>query len=130
MKNKYKIVTVLGMVLIGLYFYDPSFLRTLKFDKFEVDYNWRIFNNSYCNKKTHGHCATNDFNKINAEISLVKKLVENYDGQSNYKIKIEETVRNNGWLSIRYSKLTDDAEVNIDSLIKYKDEVFVNMWIK
>ncbi|MGZ5243034.1 MAG: hypothetical protein ACXWW0_04100 [Bacteroidia bacterium] len=126
-RNKYLIIIsiVIVTICLGFYFIDPVFKRKLVFDKHTVEYDWQVFNNSYCNYKTGGHCYTNDYSRWNAEYILAKTLIENYEGQESYKSKIFELVNERESMKFRYKKITRNTEMDIDSLIKYKEEIFI-----
>jgi hypothetical protein len=124
------IIIALALVCLGFYFVDPIFKRKLVFDKHIVEYDWQVFNNSYCNYKTGGHCFTNNYNRWSAEISLATTLIDNYRGQESYKRKIFELVNGRNSLKYNYNRITNNSELNIDSLIKYQEEIFTPIGIE
>ena len=129
MKNALK---TLGIILVSgilLFVFDPAFNRTEKFADFSTEYEWRIFNNAYCNWKTHGHCADNNLNKINAERKLWKTLAENYGGEKNIKEKLENVVLSHYQFHMTYTEHLKIVEINIDSIIKHKDDLFEQLFI-
>ncbi len=133
MKIRKKIVIPIVMVLLGLgllFRFDPVFKRYVNFNKFSVEYEWRIFNNLYCNSKTFGHCYTNETNKTNAEIELYKQLLDNFNGDEIIEQKLKEIVRNTYRFDRTYLELTNSNEIKIDSLKKYKDEIFRQIILK
>ena len=121
------------MVLIGLgliYRFDPVLTRKVNFEEYSVEYEWRIFNNLYCNFKTNGHSYSNETNKINAEIKLYRQLLEDFNGEERIEQKLKEIVKNTYRFHRTYSELTNSNEIQIDSLKKYKDEVFRQIILK
>ena len=114
----------------SLYFYDPAFTRSVKFGKYEETYEWRVFNNSYCNFSTDGHCHTNETNQFNAEIRLARKLLNLAKSDHQISEKLIEIVKNKDWYFYTYSKLTRSEKVELDSLIKYREEVFRPLLLK
>lgn len=133
MNLKIKILTPVVIVLIGLvtlYLFDPGFERNVSFDKYTVQYEWRIFNNSYCNSKTGGHCYMNETNKMNAEIELYRQLLGHYNGEEKIEQKLKEVVNKTYRFDMTYSELTKTRTVEIDSLKKYKDVVFRKIILK
>ena len=113
-----------------IYFIDPVFQRELRIGDYSTKYEWRIFNNSYCNYKTYDHCFTNQTNKLNAEIELYKNMLDNYDGEEKIENKLIEAVRNTYRFERTYSELTQTNEIKIDSLTKYKDKIFRKIYLK
>lgn len=133
MKSKKKIFLSTLVVLIGiglLFRYDPIFKNNVNFDRYYVEYEWRIFNNLYCNFKTYGHCYTNETNKINAEIELYKQLLDNFEKEEIIEKKLKEIVRTTYRFDRTYRELTNSKEIEIDSLKKYKDEIFRQIMLK
>ena len=127
MNIKKKILILLTIFFIGLiilYRFDPVFKRKVSFENYSVEYEWRLFNNSYCNSKTAGHCYTNETNNINAEIKMCRKMLDDFNGQENIKKKLIEIVNNTYRFNVSYYELTKTKNIKIDSLIKYKDEIF------
>ena len=124
------LVTIFLIGLITLYRFDPVFKRKVSFENYSVEYEWRLFNNSYCNSKTAGHCYTNDTNKINAEIKMCRKMLDDYKGQENIKKKLIEIVNNTYRFKFTYQELTKTRRIKIDSVIKYKDEIFKIIMLK
>ncbi len=128
-----KIIIISILILLGLgttYFIDPVFEREVRFDNYSVKYEWRIFNNSYCNSKTAGHCFTNQTNKLNAEIELYRQLLDNYNGEEKIKQKLKDVVNKTYRFDMTYSEITKTRNVEIDSLKKYKDEIFRKIMLK
>ena len=121
-------IFLIGFVII--YRFDPVIEREVSYENYSVKYDWRIFNNSYCNSKTAGHCYTNETNKTNAEIELYRQMLENYNGQENIKLKLIEVVNSTYRFNMIYSELTKTRRVEIDSLKKYKDIVFRKIILK
>ena len=130
MKIKITITILLFLGLATLFIIDPVFSRNVKFADYSVDYEWRIFNNSYCNIKTSDHCFTNATNKANAEIRLYRKLIENYKGQKIIKEKLESVVKTTYIFGMTYSDLTRSSVVKFDSIVKYKDQIFMDIALK
>ena len=119
-------------ILIGilmLFLLDPAFKRELEFQNHTVEYDWRIFNNDFCNYRTHDHCADNEFNKYNAEIELLNKLTESYNGQKTIENRLIEAVNQLPMSKRIYTDLTNSSELQVDSIIKYQNEIFQKMWI-
>ena len=112
------------------YFIDPTIEREVSFDKYSVKYEWRIFNNSFCNSKTEGHCFSNQTNKLNAEIELYRQLLDNCNDEEKIKQKLKVVVNNTYQFDMTYSELTKTRNVEIDSLKKYKDEIFRTIMLK
>ena len=128
-----KIIIISVLILIGIgtiYFIDPTFERKVTFDNYSVKYEWRFFNNSYCNSKTGGHCYTNETNKINAEIELYLQLLENYNGEEKIEQKLKEVVNKTYRFDMAYSELTETRIVEMDLLKKYKGIVFKKIVLK
>jgi len=121
-------IFLIGFVII--YRFDPVIEREVSYENYSVKYDWRIFNNSYCNSKTASHCYTNETNKTNAEIELYRQMLENYNGQENIKLKLIEVVNSTYRFNMIYSELTKTRRVEIDSLKKYKDIVFRKIILK
>lgn len=133
MKNKKKILvlSILVLILTGLlYRFDPAIKREVNFDKFSFEYEWRIFNNLYCNSKTQGHCYTNETNKINAEIKLYRHLLDSFNGEPKIADKLREIVKTTYRFDRAYIELTNSNQIEIDSLKKYKDEIFRQIILK
>lgn len=133
MKGRLKILILTGIILIVsviIYRIDPVFKREVSFDKYSVKYEWRIFNNSYCNSKSAGHCFTNKVNRINAENELYIQLLDNYNGEEKIEQKLKEVVNKSYRYDMTYSDLTKTRNVEIDSLKKYKDIVFRKIMLK
>ena len=128
-----RIVIISLLVLVGLgmvYFIDPAFEREVTFDKYSAKYEWRIFNNSYCNFRTAGHCFTNQINKLNAEIEIYREILDNYNGEEKIERKLKDVVNKTYRFDMIYSELTKTRNVEIDSLKKYKDIVFRKIILK
>lgn len=129
-----KSTLIIGLILtliIGLiYFIDPAFERSVTFDSYSAKYEWRLFNNSYCNSKTAGHCFTNEINRTNAEIELYLMLLEHMDSNEQIEKKLKEVVKETYRFERTYSELTQTNEIRIDSLRKYKDEIFRKIMLK
>ena len=120
-------------IIIGtlvLFLFDPAFERELEFENHTVEYDWRIFNNDFCNYRTHDHCANNEFNKYNAEIELLLKLCESYNGQKTIENRLTEAVNQLPMSKRIYSELTNSSELKVDSIIKHRNEIFQKMWIQ
>ncbi|PKG42775.1 hypothetical protein [Psychroflexus sp. MES1-P1E] len=118
-------------LLIGLiYFIDPAFQRSVTFDSYSAKYEWRLFNNSYCNSKTAGHCFTNETNRTNAEIELYLTLLEHVESSEQIEKKLKKVVKETYRFERTYSELTQTDEIRIDSLRKYRDEIFRKIMLK
>ena len=129
--KKIIIISILILTVIGTaYFIDPVFESEVSFFNYSVKYEWRIFNNSYCNSKTAGHCYTNQTNKLNAEIELYRQLLDNYNGEIKIEQKLKDVVNKTYRFDRIYSELTKTRNVEIDSLQKYKDQVFKTLILK
>ncbi|AXT20270.1 hypothetical protein D7030_03910 [Flavobacteriaceae bacterium AU392] len=113
-----------------LFLFDPPFKCKLEFENHTIEYDWRIFNNDFCNYRTHDHCADNEFNKYNAEIELLNKLAESYDGQKVIENRLMEVVNQLPMYKRIYSNLTKSSELKVDSIIKYREEIFQRIWIE
>lgn len=127
LKLKIKILTLSVLFLIGLltlYLIDPAFKRKVTFDTYSVQYEWRIFNNSFCNSKTTDQCFTNKTNKVNAEIELYLKLTNHVEGNKQIENKLMELVQSTYRFDRRYIELTQTNTIQIDSIKKYKDKIF------
>ena len=129
MKNALKTFGIVLISGIPLFVFDPGFNRTEKFADYSTEYEWRIFNNSYCNWKTHGHCADNNLNKLNAERRLWQTLAENYNGEKTVKEKLENIVLNNSQFHRTYTGYLKITKINVDSIVKHKDELFEQLYI-
>ena len=119
-------------IIVGtlfLFLLDPAFERTMKFENHKVEYDWYVFNNAYCSYWTHDHCADNEFNKYNAEIELLNKLCESYNGKKTIENRLIEAVNQLPMSKRVYSELTKSSELKVDSIIKYRNEIFQKMWI-
>ncbi|PCJ63616.1 MAG: hypothetical protein COA58_15885 [Bacteroidetes bacterium] len=128
-----KIIIISLFILSGigsLYLIDPAFEHKLSFENYAIKYDWRIFDNSYCNFKTGGHCFTNKTNKTNAEIELYRQLVVNYNGEEKIEQMLKEVVNKTYRFDMAYSELTKTRNVEIDSLKKYKELVFRKIMLK
>ena len=119
-------------IIVGtlfLFLFDPAFERTMKFENHKVEYDWHLFNNAYCSYRTYDHCADNEFNKYNAEIELLNKLCESYNGKKTIENRLIEAVNQLPMSKRIYSELTKSSELKVDSIIKYRNEIFQKMWI-
>ena len=116
--------------LIALFIVDPEITKTISFGEYSADYEWRIFNNSFCNLKTDGHCYSNETNRINAELELYHKLIEDYKGQEEIKAKLEDVVKNTYRFNMTYREVVESSTVDINSIISNKDIIFRKIVIK
>ncbi|MDX1373188.1 MAG: hypothetical protein R3321_11990 [Nitrososphaeraceae archaeon] len=116
--------------IISLFIVDPAIVRELSFDQYTSEYEWHLFNNSFCNLQSSGHCHTNKTNKINAEVELWLQLLSNYRGEEKRKKKLKEVVNNSDYFHEKYYELTQSKTIEIDSLIKYKKEIFSRVVLK
>lgn len=116
------IVLILG--LVTLFIFDPVFTRKLEFADYSVDYKWRIFDNMYCKITARDHCWGNSTYKADAEIRLYRKLIDNYNRQKIIKEELERIVKTSYRFGMAYSDLTKGSVVDIDTIIKYKDQIF------
>lgn len=133
MKFKVKILLAFLLFSVGLvtlYLIDPAFKREVVFTDYSVQYEWRIFNNSFCNSRSGGHCFTNEINKENAEIELFLILLNNAVGNKQIENKLKEVVRSTYRFDRMYNDLTRTNTIQIDSLKKYKDYIFRNTILK
>lgn len=130
MRKKTIISTLFPIGLGVLYFIDPIFKREVTFDDYSAEYEWRLFNNSYCNTKTAGHCYTNETNRPNAEIKLCLTLLKHVDSNEQIEKKLKEVVTETYRFERTYSELTQTDEIRIDSLRKYKYEIFRKIMLK
>ena len=125
MKKRVLIIALLLIAgLVCLYIFDPPFTRTVEFGDYSVEYRWRIFNNFHQTLKTFGHCPTNEIERYTGEVTLYKKLIENYHGQEEIKEYLVEVVKTKYGFATTYLELTGNSEIDIDTIIKYKDEIF------
>ncbi|MFB9865647.1 hypothetical protein [Rufibacter immobilis] len=124
------IVLGLLVILISLFITDPAINRAVKYGDQEAQYDWRLFNNAFCNLKTAGHCFTNEVNRTNAEITLYRLLLDNYNGQEEVKKHLTQVVKSIYQFDRTYTELTNSQEVRMDSLLKYKDQVFAPIALK
>lgn len=130
-KKSILVIVILLTISFGLiYFFDPAIERTVTFDGYSAKYEWRLFNNSYCNSKTGGHCFTNETNRTNAEIELYLTLLEHVDSNEQIEKKLKDVVKGTYRFERTYSELTQTGEIRIDSLRKYKDEIFRKIMLK
>lgn len=129
-----KITIFISMLLLlgisAAYYFDPAFESEVKFDEFSTKYEWRIFNNSYCNSKTYGHCFTNEINKLNAEIELYRQLLENYNGEKLIESKLKKAINESVRFKTIYTEITNSKNIEIDSLKKIKDVIFAKIRLK
>lgn len=128
--NKRIFIITFVILIIGLYLFDPPLKRTIEFEGYKVEYEWRLFNNLYCNSKTAGHCHTNETNKINAEVKFYQQLLAGYNGQGKIKKKLIDAVGTTVRFRMRYIEITKSTPIKIDSLLKYKDEIFRPILLK
>ena len=96
---------------------------------------WKIWDTRWQpNIVIHGvtgdHCHTNSTNKFNAENWLYKKLLKSHGGDKQTIKKLIEVVTNENWYLNTYSNLTGSKKVELDSLIKYEEEVFKPVILK
>lgn len=110
--------------IVVLFFTDPAFEREVTFDVYSVKYKWRMFDHSYCNFKSAGHCFSNETNKLNAEIELYRQLVDHCNGSGKIERKLKEVVNTTYRFDMTYSALTNSRRFEMDSLIKYKEQIF------
>lgn len=130
-KNKLVImIVILFFGLVAMYWFDPPFKREVKFENFAVQYEWRVFNNLYCNSKTKGHCYTNEINKLNAEVELYRRLLDNYNGAEKIEAKLKDIVGSTYRFDRTYRDLTRSDKIEMDSLVKYKDKIFKQIELK
>ena len=115
---------------IVLFIFDPAFTRTIKFDIHEVQYKWRLFDNEFCNLQTGGHCHTNYTNQFNAKVELYTKVIATYKDQEEIGIQLIKVIIQNPRLFQTFEELTNSKEIQIDSLVKYKDEIFKSILLK
>jgi hypothetical protein len=118
------------LIIAGLYFWDPVFHKTVKFADQTASYEWRLFNNSFCNRQTAGHCFDNETNKLNAEIQLYQTALENYKGQPEIRAEIKNAVKASDRFSHIYFEQTTSKEIIFDSIFKYKDAIFKTIELK
>ncbi|KAA9331227.1 hypothetical protein [Adhaeribacter soli] len=131
MKRKRTFIVIgLLVILISLFITDPVFNQIVKYYNQEVQYEWRIFNNLFCYLKTAGHCYTNEVNRTNAEIELYRRLLDNYNGQENIEKKLSQVVKSSYRFERTYTDLTNSQTVKMDSLLKYKDQIFAPIVLK
>lgn len=125
-RNKKIIVSILAvLVSIGILFrFDPAFKRDLTFAGHTVEYDWRIFNSIYCNYISNDHCRDNNTNKLNAEIELCRYLLDNFNGDQRVEQKLKEIVSCTYRLDMAYGELPGSNEIKIDTLRKYKEQIF------
>ena len=129
MKNALKLFGLILIAVLGLFFIDPAFSRTKNFADFSTMYDWRIFDNSFCSWKSKGHCADNKFNELNAERRLWLTLAENYKGEYSIKEKLENVVLSHYHFHMIYTEHLKIAEINIDSIVKHREELFEPLFI-
>lgn len=121
---------ILIISLILLFIFDPPVERTVQFEKYQVSYEWRLFNNELCNRRTYAHCSDNKFNKNIAEIKLCKKLLEEYTGQDVIKNYLVEIVNDTYLFNMRYRDIVGSTVVNIDSLKRHGEQIFQEQYIE
>ncbi len=122
-----------GVLLLGfaiLFFTDPVIEREVSFDLYSVKYEWRIFNNAYCNIKTAEHCFTNATNKTNAEGKLCLLLLQFMGDSKTAEVKLEQIVLGRIRFKNTYAELTKTNEIILDSLQKHKQEIFKTIRLK
>jgi hypothetical protein len=123
-------IIIVVLAFLGLYIIDFPIQRTISFDSIEATYDWRLFDNLYCNSKSGGHCFTNGLNRANASLEIYRKLLEDYNGQPKVKEYIENSVSSTYRLHRIYIELTGSSEVNIDTIVNVKSELLKPIMLK
>lgn len=125
MKLKTSISAIAILIsILTFYFFDPAFKREVIFEEYSVQYDWRIFNHSFCKSKNLELCSSNKTNKTNAEIELYLKLLSLADKNKQIENKLKEVVRSTYRFHRTYIELTRSDDIQIDSLRKYKNQIF------
>lgn len=121
---------VLFLAYWGLLIIEPSWIRTIPVGDKEIKYEYYLFDNRYCQYRSGGHCTSNGFNKHNAICAFAIHFLDNEPMNDLSGSVLKELIHLDPFIENRTHDKGDLSNINIDTICKYRYELFRPFFIK